>query len=103
MAISKLDEHIEVRIKRPPRNSLRTYFEEYVDPITAEDTASNVCESYIVTEGQEQPFLIEIILKPGFKPYGADSVRVVIRLDNFRSETWFFLLPRDAKTTLSAE
>lgn len=103
MAISECDEHVEVRIKRPPADSLCTYFEEFVDPKLSGAPAGKVCESYIIAGEHDAQYLIEVILKPGFKRYGANTVRVDVWLGTLPSRNYHMTLPPMGKGGLQEE
>jgi len=103
MAISKSDEHIEVRIKRPPADSLSTYFEEYADPKRSEGPDDKVCESYIVAGEHDAQYLIEVILRPGFKPYGANDVLVHVWLEGMPRKRFHISAPKSGKGGLTDE
>lgn len=103
MAISGCDEHIEVRIKRPPADSLSTYFDEYVAPKALGGPNDTGCESYIVAGEHDAQFLIEVILKPGFIPYGANSVRVRVWLGAMQGHSYQIALPSIGKGGLQEE
>ena len=72
-------------IKRPPADSLSTYFEDYVDLGSSRTSDDKVCESYIVVEDHDAQYLIKVILKPGFIPYGANTVWVEVWLGTMPS------------------
>lgn len=103
MAISECDEHIEVRIKRPPADSLSTYFDEYVDSKTLGGPNDKGCESYIVAGEHDAQYLIEVILKPGFIRYGANCVHVQVWLGAMPGQSYHIALPPIGKGGLQVE
>lgn len=104
MAISKNDEHIEIRIKGPPKDSLCTYLQDYIDPSTADGPDNDVCESYIVAGEQDAQYMIEVILKPGFKLYGASHILLQVWFGGIPAcKRWGFELSKSDRSSLKDE